>query len=709
MGSWRDKAQGLGVRLMGAQVVVVVTVGLVIALLVVRTAQEALRQAVLQGQEVLARRAAAEMRVFIEQPVHNLQGLALSLDVERDAWRRQSLLNRLALAMPVLRQICLIDRAGSIQVTSALDANAPLARGRMLPAGYLPDSEELWRRLASQQIYLSGFLLADGQPSLRVGLAVVEGQAVVGALVGYLELYGVWERMDRIRVGQTGYAVLLDPRGRFISHPARQWVYQHRAHAQAAHLGAGEAGTLQWQDEDGVAWIGGYAPVEDLGWTLLVQQRADEAFASIRRIQQRSALVVVLALVGAVLVGLGILRTITRPLQVLMVAVGHLRQGQVPQVVLPARKDELRELGMALVEAGQQLHAQRQTLETTLALAQHLIEDNPLGMAVVDAGYLVVEANRAWAGLFGAGSAKGKSLRDIAEGQQLIAWVQDHPTEAGVEHLQIRTGSTDWRFWDLKVVDLADVSPGQQLWILEDQTQRHQLELHMLQAERLAGLGEMAAGLAHEIKNPLAVMRSAHDLLKRLGPEEAEERDQALRNLREAIARTDRRITALLDFARPAGHEREPVDVRAVLRQLLDLEAQYLGDRHIQVREELQEVPAVYANRDALKDVFLNLLTNAVEAMPTGGLLGLSTRRQGGDVEIEFKDTGVGIPPDRLARIFEPFYSTKPVGQGTGLGLAIVFRQLQEAGGQVHVRSALGQGTAVLVQLPAMEQGKEGW
>ena len=217
----------------------------------------------------------------------------------------------------------------------------------------------------------------------------------------------------------------------------------------------------------------------------------------------------------------------------------------------------------------------------------------------------------------------------------------------------------------------------------------------LLRSERLAAIGRIAAQITHEIRNPLSSIS--------LNAEELGERAPQARELCEAIVREVDRLTAItedyLRFARLPKPQLQRADLNETVRDLVDFVRPELDANGVEVALSLSpSLPRVPADVAQVRQLLLNLLRNAREAMPAGGSLRVTTRVTRGAVEIEVRDTGPGIPPDRLARIFDPFFTTKE--RGTGLGLAMAQEIAQEHGGQLFCDSAPGRGTAFTLRLP---------
>lgn len=225
------------------------------------------------------------------------------------------------------------------------------------------------------------------------------------------------------------------------------------------------------------------------------------------------------------------------------------------------------------------------------------------------------------------------------------------------------------------------------------------------QAARLAGVGELAASIAHELNNPLGTISLRLEGVLAKTPADDPQR-RALEIIDQEVHRMARLVGNLLNFSRAGREQVSTVDVCEEVRKTVELTEHHMRRHRVQVEPEFApDVPPIYADRQHLRQVFLNLFTNAVDAMPSGGRLmpRVKPGRLPPDrpaVVVEVADTGVGIAPEHLPHVFEPFYTTKPEGKGTGLGLAICKRIVHQHHGTLEIDSAPGRGTIVRVTIP---------
>jgi PAS domain S-box-containing protein len=238
----------------------------------------------------------------------------------------------------------------------------------------------------------------------------------------------------------------------------------------------------------------------------------------------------------------------------------------------------------------------------------------------------------------------------------------------------------------------------------QDVTVVGQLEQRVIQAEKLASLGQLAASVAHEINNPMtAVVTYADVLLQRARMAGNTADAEKLRKILESGNRILRFTRDLTSYARPAKERPEQVQLNVLLDRAVGYCEHVVAQSKVSVVRDYGELPPLSAVRANLEQVFVNLLTNACHAMQAGGQLSLRTRREGREAVVWVQDTGSGIDPSHLSRIFEPFFTTKTEGKGTGLGLSIVQRIVEKHGGQLSVESQLGLGTTFMVRLPLAE------
>ncbi len=243
---------------------------------------------------------------------------------------------------------------------------------------------------------------------------------------------------------------------------------------------------------------------------------------------------------------------------------------------------------------------------------------------------------------------------------------------------------------------------------VEERTQElRETQGQLIQSEKLASLGKMAAGVAHEINNPLtSILLNTYLLLEDCG--ETDEERESLTLIADEASRAAQIVAGLLDFARQTPAQEVRADVNDIIERTVQLHEMQASVRNIRIEKALdRSLPPVDLDKNKIQQVFSNLIMNAREAMPEGGTLGVASRLSGDGtfLEIVFSDTGVGIPKDNIPKLFDPFFTTKSFG--TGLGLAVSYGIIRQRGGTIDVQSEVGRGSVFTVRLPLEDKAEE--
>jgi two-component system NtrC family sensor kinase len=236
----------------------------------------------------------------------------------------------------------------------------------------------------------------------------------------------------------------------------------------------------------------------------------------------------------------------------------------------------------------------------------------------------------------------------------------------------------------------------------QDITEKRHLEANLIQSEKLAAVGQLAAGVAHEINNPLAAIIANAQILRRETAADDQDTLDSLQLIEQAGLRASQVVKNLLGLARKEEYDFVRLDINETILNAISLVQHEFNSRQIKITLDLNEkMPPAYASKDHIQGVWINLLMNAIDAIEVAtGEITIHTDYQDKEFQIVISDNGQGIPPNKLLRIFEPFYTTKAAGRGTGLGLSVCNRIVKKHGGMISAESVIGQGASFTVTLP---------
>jgi len=362
------------------------------------------------------------------------------------------------------------------------------------------------------------------------------------------------------------------------------------------------------------------------------------------------------------------------------------------------------------------LHEKAIEFDRLRAFNENILESLDDGLLVTDLGDRIVRWNKALEQLYGVprGDAVGRRLRDVFEAsivEAIDAARRDTPNGATLSRIPLAArGGTAGRavivnaaVVPLRASDDQTATTVGTIVILEDVTRRVELEEQLQISEKMASIGLLAAGVAHEVNTPLTGISSFTQMLLE-GADPEDSRTQLLEKIERQTFRAAKIVNGLLNLSRSpsaVGGDLASVDLNTVINDVLSLLEHQFELQRVTVRRELSAGPVVVVGQEhKLQQVFLNLFLNAKDAMPKGGWLSVATSVKNDKAVVELSDTGSGIPSEYLARIYDPFFTTKSIGRGTGLGLSITYGIVREHQGSIDCESTVGQGTRFLLEFP---------
>jgi len=445
----------------------------------------------------------------------------------------------------------------------------------------------------------------------------------------------------------------------------------------------------------------------------------DRPFGSIRlgvstsllRRELNDSLTRSLALAGVALpvgwlVAMALARLTLKPIRRLAQEMERLRRGEYEVGGDLGREDEFKELASQLQLLGQQLQSDRIQALGEKARLQQVVDQLEDGLIFFNRDHRILFFNKAAEAVVGTSleQARGCSLEDLLAPSHPLRSLAERSLEQGAglrnATISLSLDGTAREF----LVSAFPVSDDQKrmgtMVLLKDLGSIKTLQSLVSYSAKLAALGRLTSGVAHEVKNPLNAMMIHLELLKEKLGVTSDEAQQSVAVIESEIRRLDRVVQSFLKFIRPRELHLKPVDLNALLQgviALLEPEWQPRGIRF--AFQPDPALPAVTGDEELLHQAFMNILLNACQAMPSGGTITVATTWESRELaRVGIADEGVGIPPEDLEKIFKLYYTTKP--DGSGIGLSLVYRIIQEHDGRIDVSSEVGRGTRMTVRLP---------
>ncbi len=344
----------------------------------------------------------------------------------------------------------------------------------------------------------------------------------------------------------------------------------------------------------------------------------------------------------------------------------------------------------------QELAEANRNLAYLKEFSENIIESAPAGIVTIDSSLMVKYWNKEMETITGIKRSDAFNRSII----HLLPWfTKEILLQNGQGEITVETSSL--QSFKINVSPFKDPSGGYVV-IIEDITEKKKMEEKLSRTSKLASIGKLTAGISHEIGNPLASISSLVQELRSLKIESKEDMEftgEALKTISSHIERIVKIVRSLGDFARISSAEKIVSNISEILDRTINLVKYDKRFKNVRLSTDIEDIPPFKVNPDKLQQVFLNLIINALDAMPDGGRLSISMKKKGASVEVVFSDSGIGIEESMLGRIFDPFFTTK-TGRGTGLGLSICYGIIREHNGTITVKSKKGEGATFVIRLP---------
>ncbi|AFQ45451.1 ATP-binding protein [Desulfosporosinus meridiei] len=667
--------------------------------------KDSIREQNIQKTMVIATKLQVSITNIVES-LANLTDVNSTVLIKGKDKEQEGILNIVLRQEPYLEDIKILDKNLNILVQ--------VSRREVITDGIVSNADYVGPETMPEHYSVSDvFFSKDRRPQFFITLGIRDTQTRehLGYLQAKADLKLMINQYIDTRIGHKGYVFFVDEEGSLIGHTDFSRVLSQkdiRKNPAVSSFLTGEEPPNEYTGDQGGKVIGSFARVDKPNWGVFIEQPVIEAYEPIYELARNLGGVLFLTIAVVTILSIVFGLKLVQPIEDLETQVKKIKvTGDLQADISYSSQDEIGRLAYSFKQLMAMLDKKNQNIKAEKELLRTVVDGIGAGMVLLNGQKQIIWWNPTFAEWFGETNYFNLSCEDIVQSEEDFdcSFLQSgrvNPFVFDGERKYLR---------QLHYQIPSENSEGAvYLVILEDVTQQVEMESRVIETDKMATLGLLASGIAHEINNPLAIVSAySEDLLDCLNEEpnkvDIDEIKESLRITSEQIVRCKQITDGLLQFSRKRQHSFSMMDIGAVSSQVIKLLEYKAKQKFITLKRKLNPGLYIAGNENEWQQVVLNILSNALDASPTNSQVEIESCRIDGSIYFIVKDNGQGIPQNQLKSVFNPFFTTKPVGQGTGLGLFVSYGIIQRMNGRLIIESTEGKGTTVSITLPAYKGG----